>query len=150
MATSNIITSANTVLLLGVTGLLDVPQQIQGFATDDIFSSETVHPVETMMGVDGLLSGGYVPTEKPTVITLMAGSASNDFFDAWQAGQDANLTAYTAFGYLSYPSIGKAFVLTTGFLTDYVPIADSKKLLQPRKFGIKWQSIVGSPISAAG
>ena len=41
------LTSANSVLIIGVAGLFNAPQQIQGFATDDIFSIEDVDTVET-------------------------------------------------------------------------------------------------------
>lgn len=146
----NNITSADSILILSVAGLLPVPQQIQGFSTDDIFSTANAVPVETMMGIDGNLAGGYVPTEKKTTFSLMASSASNDFFDAWQAGQDANYTAYSAGGLITIPSLGKVFLLTNGFLTGYVAISDAKKVLQPRRFEVTWQSIVGSPIGFSG
>lgn len=144
------ITSSTTVLILSIPLLLPVPQQLQGWAADDIFSTARVVPVETMMGLDGTLSGGYIPTEKKMEIVLMAGSADNDFFDAWQAGQDASLAALPAFGMLTLPALGRAFTLINGYLTGYPPMSDGKKVLQPRRYEITWESIVGSPIGNAG
>lgn len=144
------ITSATTVLILSVPLLLPVPQQLQGWSTDDIFSTARVTPVETMMGLDGTLSGGFIPTEKKMEIVLMAGASDNDFFDAWQAGQEAALAALAAFGMLTLPALGRAFVLNHGYLTGYPPMADGKKVLQPRRYEITWESIVGSPIGNAG
>ncbi len=143
------ITSANTTLLIAAS-TLPVPVQIQGFSTDDIFRGEPVTPVETQMGLDGTLSGGYVPTEKKTDIILMAGSPSTIYFDAIQAAQDAGFIAILLQGTLTYPSIGRTFVLVNGFLTRYPPFADAKKTLMPRTFQITWQNIIGFPITIGG
>lgn len=144
------ITSANATLVLAIPLLLPVPQQIQGFSAEDIFTTAPVVPVETMMGLDGALSGGFVPTEKKFEITLMAGSASNTFFDAWIAGMYAAYQAVAASGSLSLPSIGRFYTLTNGFLTRHPPIADGRKILQPRRFEITFENIVGAPITLAG
>ncbi len=144
------ITSANAVLLLSVPLLLPVPQQIQGFSTDDIFETEDVTPVETLMGIDGTLSGGFVFTDKPMVITLQASSASNTFFDAWQQAQQAVPMAAPAEGSITLTSVGRTYVLTTGYLTRFRPIFDAKKVLQARRFRITWQNISPVPIGAAG
>lgn len=147
---ANDITSANSVLIFAVPLLLPVPQQIQGFSTDDIFSTARVTPIETRMGVDGNLSGGFIPTEKKMEITLMAGSPSNAFFDALQGGQNAAFAAFSIVGSITLPSIGMFFTLTNGFLTGYPPISDAKKVLEPRRYEITWENIVGIPVTAAG
>ena len=36
---------------------------------------------------------------------------------------------------------GKTYTMTKGFLTNYKPIPDIKKLLQPQRFRITWQSV---------
>lgn len=150
MAFNYDVTDANAVFAISVPLWLPLPTQLQGFGMDDIFSTANVTPVQTQMGVDGQLSGGYVPTEKKTTITLAASSASNDFFDAWFAGMDGNLAAYAAEGVITLPSRGSAYTLIRGFLTGYLPINDAKKILQPRRFEITWQSIVRIPVGAAG
>ena len=144
------ITSANAVLTLAAIGVLSVPQRIQGFSTDDIYSVAPVSPVETMMGIDGNLSGGFLFTEKKMEITLMAGSPSNSFFDALQAAQEAAIQPGILSGMLTLPSTGLQAVLTVGYLTRYPPVPNGKKVLQPRVFEITWQDINVSPISAAG
>lgn len=144
------ITSANAVLTLAAIGVLSVPQQIQGFSTDDIYSVAPVAPVETMMGIDGQLSAGFVYTEKKMDITLMAGSASNGFFDAIQAAQEAAIAPVQLSGVLTLPSNGLQAQLIVGFLTRYPPLPNGKKVLQPRVYEITWQNINISPVSAAG
>ena len=144
------ITSANAVFIISVPDALPVPQQLQGFSTDDIFDADDIAPVEVMMGVDGNLSGGFVFTAKPMSISLMAGSASNTFFDAWQAAQEASTSALVAEGVITLTSLGRAYLCTNGFLTRYKPISDAKKVMQPRRFQITWESIVSAPIGTNG
>lgn len=144
------ITSANAILVFAVPDYLPVPQQIQGFSTDDIFSTDSVTPIETMMGVDGQLSAGYLFVEKKMTVTLMASSPSNFFFDQLQAGEDAAVQAFAITGVITLPSLQMSYNLINGYMTGYPPIADAKKVMQPRKYTITWQAIQPSPISVAG
>jgi hypothetical protein len=45
-------------------------------------------------------------------------------------------------------SVGKSFALITGFLSRYKPVPDAKKILQPQKFRITWQSVLPVPIGS--
>jgi hypothetical protein len=139
------ITSANAVVTLSVPPLFVVPQQLQGFAADDVFDVPEIKSVETLMGVDGKLSGGFVYVAIPQQITLQADSLSNDFFDTWWTQMQAAKDVYVALGMVTLRSIGTKFVMTNGFLTGYKPTPGAKKILQPRRFEITWESIVPSP-----
>lgn len=139
------ITSANSVLLIGVTGLYTVPQQLQGFAEDDMYSMEAVENKEVKMGADGHLSAGWIPQIKVMSVTLQADSASNDFFEAWYAAEEAAQDAYFAFATIVQPAVKKSYTLTRGVLTNFTPFAEAKKVLQPRKFQIKWNVVIGAP-----
>jgi hypothetical protein len=140
------LTAANSVITLTIAGVFPNPQQLQGFDVDDIFSAESVSPAETKMGVDGILSGGWVATEKKLTYTLQADSPSNEVFDAWNDFQQQQQEVAIAQGSVSLVAINRIFTKTRGFLTGFVPIADAKKLLQPRKFTITWQSITRIPV----
>lgn len=140
------LTVANSVYMLVIIDLFPVPQQLQGYAADDVFSTEAVDSVETVMGVDGLLSGGWMPTPKRQTITLQADSPSTLMFDAWQQSQEAIQDAYIANAVITLPSLGRVYVCTKGFLTNYTPVPDARKILQPRRFQITWESILGAPI----
>lgn len=135
------ITAANAVFMLSITGLFTVPQQLQGFAADDVFDTEAIEPAEVVMGVDGKLSGGfvYVPTKQN--ITLQADSGSVDLFEQWQKAQRAARDLYYAQGSVVLPGLSKAYTMTRGILSSYSPLADAKKTLQPRKFAITWESV---------
>ena len=135
------ITSANAIIMLTIANLFDVPQQIQGFASDDVFSTDAIAPAETMMGVDGLLSGGYVNVPVVQGFSLQADSPSIDFFDAWYAAQRAQNDTYVANGIITLSSLGRKWSMTKGYLTNYPMLPDAKKLLQPRKFSITWERV---------
>lgn len=139
------ITSANSVLYLGVTGLLTVPQQVAGFASDDMYSMANVDTKEVLLGADGILSAGWIPQIKVLEITLQADSPSNTLFEAAYAAEEAAKTPYFFFGIINQPSVSKAYTLTTGVMKNYSPMAAAKKVLQPRKFEIHFQVTLGAP-----
>ncbi|MDE2472010.1 MAG: hypothetical protein KGL35_25590 [Bradyrhizobium sp.] len=140
------ITSANAVYGLSIVGLFPTPQQLQGFATDDIFDTASLAPAETMMGVDGKLSAGFVYVPVVQTISLQADSDSNGLFEAWYAAQIAASETYRCNAVVRLVSVGRSYQLTNGVLTGYVAIADAKKVLQPRKYQITWERVVGVPV----
>lgn len=135
------ITAANAIFTLSITGLFPTPQQLQGFAADAVFETEPLQSAEVLMGVDGNLSGGFVNVEVKQGITLQADSPSIAIFDTWWSQQQAAKDVFTASGIITLKSVGTKWAMTKGFLTTYQPIPNAAKLLQPRKFGITWQSV---------
>ena len=57
------ITGSSAIVMLSIPGLFTQPQQLQGFDMDDVFDTDQIASVETKMGVDGRLSGGFVALE---------------------------------------------------------------------------------------
>lgn len=139
------ITSANAIFMLAIGTVFPVPQMLQGFATDDAFSTEAVDVAEVKMGVDGILSAGFVFQPIKQGIVLQADSPSVLMFDAWYAAQKAQRDVYFANAVVRLPSIARSYTLINGVMTSYMPIADSKKTLDPLKYAITWQSVVGAP-----
>lgn len=140
------LTVANSVIMLVIPDLFPVPQQLQGYAADDVMTTEAVDSVETVMGLDGLLSAGWMPTPKKQTFVLQADSPSTFMFDTWQQSQEAIRDAYIADAFITLLSIGRIFTCTKGFLTNYAAMPDARKILQPRRFQITWESILGAPI----
>lgn len=141
------ITAANAVFMISITNLYASPLQLQGFAADDVFSHALVAPVETLMGVDGFLSGGWTPQPKVQTIALQADSPSSYIFDDWYAAQEQAREVYVADAHITLASVQRAFHCVKGFLTNYPPMADARRILQPRRFSITWESIVSVPLS---
>lgn len=140
------ITSSNAVLMLSIASLFPVPQQIQGFATDDVYDIPTIKSVETAMGVDGVLSAGFVYVAIPQSITLQADSASNLIFDTWWQQMQAAQETYAAQGVIRLPSIATRYQQVNGYLTGYKPAPAAKRILQPRTYEITWERLAPSPI----
>lgn len=145
MANTNTLTSANSVIMLAISGLYAAAQQLQGFDTEDIFTSDAVDAAETRMGVDGKLSAGWIPAAKRMTITLQSDSDSNVLFETWVAAELAAKEKYAASGVVVLPAISRSFTLIRGFLTSYPAMPDARKILQPRKYVITWEDIYGVP-----
>jgi hypothetical protein len=139
------ISAANAILTFTIPILFPIPVKLQGFAPDDVFSMDDIELVETSMGVDGLLSGGFVWKEQPMGVSLQADSPSNAFFDNWMGNQKAAQRSYPANGVLSLPSIGMKMIMSVGFLGTY-KLPDGKRTLTPRRYRLKWQQVTPFPL----
>jgi hypothetical protein len=140
------LTTANSAFALQIENLYPVAQNVQGYSTDDAFAVSDIEPVETVMGVDGRLSGGYKPVPTVLDITLQADSPSVAIFDNWLAAQKAAKEAYVANAMIQLQGTGEKYAFTRGFLTSITPMAAAKKILQPRKFVITFESCDKSPV----
>jgi hypothetical protein len=139
------VTDANASLSLSIPPIFPVPQQLQGFAADDIFDIPQIKSVEVLMGVDGVLSGGFVYVAIAWEISLQADSLSNQVFDTWWTQMQAAKDVYIAQGVIRLPSISTKFNLTNGYLTGYKPAPAAKKILQPRRYELTFNSIAPAP-----
>lgn len=140
------ITSANSVFMIAVERLYNVPVQVLGFSVDDAFMISDIDMAETMMGVDGRMSAGWVPAIKPIEVTLQADSPSNDLFDAIIAAETVAREKYKLNATFLYPATGRLYVLTTGYLKSGSVAPGAKKVLQPRKFTLEFQDISVAPV----
>jgi|SRR5579872_546247 len=140
------LTAADAVIILNAPDVFSAPQQLQGFATDDVFSVNSLDIAETMMGVDGKLSGGYVPVPIDQTFMLQADSDSIDFFEAIYAAAVQQRTIFYLSGRTVLRSTEKRYVMTRGLMVGYTPMPNAKKVLQPRPFIIRWESVSPSPV----
>ncbi|SRR5579871_675827 len=140
------LTSANAKIALSVPGVFPVPVPLQGFATDDAFDTENVAPNETLMGVDGKLSGGYTPYPVKLKIVLQANSPSNIFMDQWRQAMDQATDAFPCNLSIVAPSLGKVFTFTNGFLTGDMPTPPGKKIFQPQTYELTFESVTSAPV----
>jgi hypothetical protein len=135
------ITSANAVYMLSIGTLFPIPVQLQGFAADDIFNTEALDNAEIKMGVDGVMSFGFKFVEVKQKIILQADSASNAIFDLLYATEQTLKEKLVLTGVVMLPSIGTSWNLIRGVLSSYQPIPNAKTTLQPREYGITWNSV---------
>lgn len=135
------ITAANSVFLLAVAGVFPVAQQLQGYAADAAFSFDSVEPAETVMGVDGKLSAGFVPFPTIQSISIMPDSDSLSIFETWLAAMKTAREVFFADATIILPAIGRKYAMSHGVLTAAKTAPDVKKVLQAVEYKITWESV---------
>lgn len=144
------ITSANAKLTLTVRSALGIvvgPFTVQGYASDDAFATEAVERAQALMGVDGKMSAGYVPSLTPQVITLQADSPSVALFETWEGAQAVLKDVLFADGVLALPGVQKGYALIKGVMTRLTPMPQGKKVLQPVTYEITWETVQPAPLT---
>lgn len=139
------LTGTSAIITFTVANLFLSPQRLQGFAADDIYDTDPLEVVETIMGADGKLSGGFVWKEVKQSFKLQADSPSNLIFEQWAAAQTAGLTTLPCNGRTTIISTGRAYIMTNGFMTTFSPFPSVGKLLKPRTHTITWNQVVAVP-----
>lgn len=145
MANDRTITAANVILTLSVRGLYDAPRRLQGFSADDVTDLDVNTNAETQMGVDGRLSAGFVFNAVMQNITLQADSESIDFFENWRQAEAQRREKYIADGAILIRATGKRYTMTRGFLSGATIMPAVRRVLQPRRFTITWESVTSAP-----
>ncbi len=135
------LTAANAVITLVISGIFSSPQILKGFSTDNVYEVGDQQVTETLMGVDGRLSGGYVNNPVVQTFTLQADSPSNNIFDYWALQQRLLQETFVAQGSTLLKSVGTEYISNRGFLVTKLPLPTAGKILQPRKFVIHWESV---------
>lgn len=145
------ITSANAKLTLTVrnsSGIVVGPFTVEGYAQDAAFGVEAVDAAEALMGVDGKLSGGFLPQPTKMTISLMPNSPSIALFDAWNSAQKVLGDVLVADGFVAAPSLGKAWALVKGFMTRLTPLPTARKTFsEPQTFELTFESSTPAPIT---
>lgn len=139
------LTAANAVITFTIPGVFNTPQQLQGFAADDIFSSDPIEVGEGSMGVDGIYSAGFVFKEIAQKYNLQADSDSNFIFDSINAYEKANLVKVPIEGLTSLPGLGTKWGMSRGFLMMYTPIPAAGRIVKPRSYEIRWNTVAPQP-----
>ena len=140
------ITSANSVFMLGVAGLFNVPIKMQGYSADDAFASEEVEFMEKYIGVDGILSAGFIPYIVPLDFTLSPDSASNTIMRAIVAAEKVAREKLVLNATIQLPSIGFIFAFTQGYLDKGPLMPSSGKILKPQKYTLCFQDMTPAPL----
>lgn len=139
------ITAANSVFMLGVAGLYNVPVKMQGYAADDAFASDDVEFMEKLMGVDGHLSAGFIPYIIPFDFNLQADSASNIVMDAIITAEKVMREKLVLNATIMLPSTGFIYAFTNGYLDKGPVMPSAGKVLKPRKFSLAFQDMTPAP-----
>lgn len=138
------LTSANSSLVITATQVFPAPQAIQGYAADDAFTLDALDLSEAVMGVDGKLSAGYTPQPTKFNISIQADSPSIEVFDMIIAAMKGTREVVWLDAVVQLPAVGAKYILTKGVITNVNQMPDAKKILQPQKFTVTFESVVKS------
>ncbi len=139
------ITAATAVYMLTVGTLFPVPQKLGGYMADDVFDTDDVDISETVMGVDGNLSVGYIPNPVEQTIYIMPDSPTTDLFDVWYAAQQLAREVIVCSATVYLPGPQKKYACTKGVLKRLKPIPSVKKVVQGQPYRLTWQSVLPQP-----
>lgn len=143
------ITSANATLVLTVPAVFSTPQVLYGFATDDAFATEAVTVAETMKGVDGIMSFGFLPFITPMALTFQADSPSiPNTMETWISAEIATRQKFAGNLSITLAALGKAYQMINGVLVNITPIPPGKKVLMPQTYHIHWDQWIPQPYAS--
>ena len=137
------ITAANSSFSIAISNLYPSPQTIQGYAADDAFSADALDIAETVMGVDGIMSAGFVFNPVKFTVTIMPTSPSLVLFDTWASKTIGLREIFPATAIIMLPAINRQYTLTNGVLMSAKPLPDVKKVLQAVSYSIMWERVTG-------
>ena len=136
------ITGSTGISSLGtLSGLIGVPQQIEGWSADNAFSIDAQQTAMVVQGVDGKTHFGWVPHLVPFNVSLMPDSDSQDYLEGLVTAQDLMRETLMITGTLIIPAISKKYSLTNGALTSYTPIPSHQRVLSAQAMTITFSSI---------
>lgn len=139
------ITAATAQFSLSVTGLFPAPVLLSGYSADDSFLGEALENAEVVMGVDAKMSVGWVPNPVKVAIVLQADSPSIDMFNAWGVAQQGTKEVFIANATVYIPATTYKYALTKGVLVNWRPLPELKRIIQPQRYEMTFESIVGGP-----
>lgn len=140
------ITSADSTFVLSVADMAILGVVLEGYAADAAFALDNADTAETMLGVDGRLSAGWIPRSYNQTITLAADSPSRQIFDAIVAYQDVNRTIVRLNSVITLPGNQYSYGMRRGVLKNYSAMPNAQRVLQPMTFAIEWERVEPVPI----
>lgn len=140
------ITAADIVFSITVTNLLQTPTVLSNYATDRAWETSERELAETQMSMDGYLNAGWVANPVDQNISLSAASDSCAIFEYVTAQQDLNRTVYRFGGTVVIKGTGRKYTMVGGVLRSINPIPSAGRVLDPRSFAIRWQSVTPAGI----
>lgn len=143
---SRTITSADSTFVISSSEFALAAVALEGYAADAAFAMENVDTAETLLGVDGKLSAGWVPRSYPQTVTFQADSTSVDILELIVATQDAQRTVYRLNGVITLPGNNRTFIMSRGVLRSYSAMPNAQRVLQPLTYTFEWERVIPVPL----
>lgn len=142
---SRTITAATAQFSLSVVGLFPTPILLKGYGADDAFLGEALENAEVVMGIDAKMSLGWVPNPVKVAVVFQPDSPSIDLFNAWGVAQQGAKEVFIANATIYIPATTYKYALTKGALVNWKPLPELKRIIQPQRYEMTFESIVGGP-----
>ncbi|MDR3049427.1 MAG: hypothetical protein LBV16_06310 [Elusimicrobiota bacterium] len=117
----------------------------EGYSADATFTTENVTFVETKIGVDGIMSAGYVPTIKTLTATFEASSDTIPKLDALIALCESSKTPVAVVLTFIIPAVSRKFIVNA-VLTGGNPLFNATKTLEAKEYVFQFSESVPMPI----
>lgn len=138
------LTAATAQFSIAIPGLFNTPVPLSGYAADDAFSVEAVQNAELVVGVDAKMSGGWVAALKKMPIVFQADSPSIDIFNTWGVVQEGTKEILYAQATIYIPATTYKYTCVKGALSEWRPLPELKRIIQPMRYEITWETITGT------
>lgn len=113
---NNTITAADAIITLTVNNLYPSGVQLQGFAADNVYGTDPLVLAETVRGIDGKLSAGFVYSNIIQTFHIMPDSPSRDIFDTWSTTSRTSRAVFRCNAVVLLPAIGRKYTCVNGVL----------------------------------
>ncbi|EBI2217019.1 hypothetical protein NXJ12_003302 [Salmonella enterica] len=138
---NNTITAADAIITLTVNNLYPSGVQLQGFAADNVYGTDPLVLAETVRGIDGKLSAGFVYSNIIQTFHIMPDSPSRDIFDTWSTTSRTSRAVFRCNAVVLLPAIGRKYTCVNGVLKQWKALPDAARTLQPGQAVIEWETI---------
>lgn len=135
------ISSGNSVVTITVAGLFPAPVKLQGFSTDRAWETSAVTQTESVIGVDGRKTSGFIFNTVEQTYTLQGDSPSKFIFTQITNAQRAARDTLRIDINIVLPSTGESFTCKNGTLQSSKILPDGGKTLSDMDYVIVWESI---------
>lgn len=140
------LTTANSKILLNAP-VFPAPVELKQYSTDDIINQDDIEFAESRMGIDGIMSSGYVINSRVVNMTFESTSPSIDTFNLWiNAMKTARDVLIAPAMRVSVPSLNATYVFTNGVIKSGKEMPDLKKTSQPITYTLEFESCTAVPL----
>lgn len=146
MSVLRTITTSNLAITLAVEQLYPVAQALEGFAPEEVLTSEDVPITISQQGVDGKKSVGLLRSGRDFSMTFAADSPSLDIFENWRARQNSDGDVLYGSMVVSSKGLKKKFVWNKLTITSMPDIPSAKQKFDNVTIKLNAESCVASPM----
>lgn len=144
-ATSRGIQTGLSTSLGAFASLMGVPTRIEGWASDNAFSTDQVESSQMVQGIDGKAHTGWVPFLVPFNVSLYPDSPSQDYIDQIVGIERTMRESLLISAVLIVPATLKKFYFSNGVIARVTPFASHGRVQSAQATGFVFESCTLMP-----